>query len=91
MTAKDRPGLLYDLAQVFAAHKLRLDSAHLGSYGERVTDIFYIQTAEQEKLKPGKWRDGLSAALCEVMKLDRYDAPRTPARVLARSRSAESF
>lgn len=43
VTAADRPGLLYCLAQVFARNKITLKMAKIMTLGDRVEDIFIIQ------------------------------------------------
>ncbi|NYT60937.1 [protein-PII] uridylyltransferase [Alcaligenaceae bacterium] len=43
VTAADRPGLLYSLAQVFAAHAINLKMAKVLTLGDRVEDIFIIE------------------------------------------------
>jgi len=40
---RDRPGLLYDIARELADAKLSIRSAHVGAYGERVHDVFYVE------------------------------------------------
>ncbi|MFT0548321.1 [protein-PII] uridylyltransferase [Allopusillimonas ginsengisoli] len=43
ITAADRPGLLYSLAQVFALHGIDLKMAKIMTLGDRVEDIFIIE------------------------------------------------
>jgi [protein-PII] uridylyltransferase len=43
VTAADRPGLLYSLAQVFAQHAVSLKMAKVMTLGDRVEDIFIIE------------------------------------------------
>ncbi|RIY41747.1 [protein-PII] uridylyltransferase [Neopusillimonas maritima] len=43
VTASDRPGLLYSLAQVFARHDINLQMAKVLTLGDRVEDVFIIQ------------------------------------------------
>jgi [protein-PII] uridylyltransferase len=43
VTAADRPGLLYSLARVFAAHRINLVMAKILTLGDRVEDIFIIE------------------------------------------------
>jgi len=42
VTAQDRPGLLYRILQAFASCKVRLVNAKVGTFGERVEDVFFI-------------------------------------------------
>jgi len=43
LTATDRPGLLYQLAQVFVQHGVRLHMAKIMTLGDRVEDVFILQ------------------------------------------------
>ncbi len=43
VTAADRPGLLYSLAQVFAANAINLKMAKILTLGDRIEDIFIIE------------------------------------------------
>lgn len=43
VTAADRPGLLYSLAQVFAENSINLQMAKVMTLGDRVEDIFIIE------------------------------------------------
>jgi [protein-PII] uridylyltransferase len=60
VVAQDRPGLLYQVALSLAACNLKLVTAKVATFGERVEDIFFIatpdgklvtETATQEALK----------------------------------------
>ena len=42
LTAADRPGLLFDVASVLAAHGIRLHTAKIATLGERVEDTFLL-------------------------------------------------
>jgi [protein-PII] uridylyltransferase len=44
VTATDRPGLLYSLAHVFAAYSINLKMAKVMTLGDRVEDIFIIES-----------------------------------------------
>ncbi len=50
VNAKDRPGLLYDLAYTLYHLKLSLFSAHIATYGERAVDVFYIKDLTGQKV-----------------------------------------
>jgi len=43
LTATDRPGLLYTLAQVFARHGINLKMAKIMTLGDRVEDVFMVE------------------------------------------------
>jgi [protein-PII] uridylyltransferase len=51
VNAKDRPGLLYDLAYALYRLKLSLFSAHVATYGERAIDVFYVRDLVGQKVK----------------------------------------
>ena len=88
---RDRPGLLHEVADVLADMKLSIHSAHVGSYGERVFDAFYVQNAQGQKLGTKARKDSLKERLLAVLGREELDAPHTPARKLKRSRAVDSF
>jgi [protein-PII] uridylyltransferase len=45
-SGRDRLGLLADLARVCAESKVSIVSAHIDTYGERASDVFYVQEEE---------------------------------------------
>ena len=45
LTAADRPGLLFDIAEVLASHGIRLHTAKIATLGERVEDTFLLTGA----------------------------------------------
>ncbi len=91
VTARDRLALLHDVAQSLAAEGLSLTSAHVGSYGERVFDAFYVQSGEGGKLTDPEAIARLEAALFEVVRRGEPDAPSTPARTLKRAAAVDRF
>ncbi|NVJ69111.1 MAG: [protein-PII] uridylyltransferase [Alphaproteobacteria bacterium] len=50
VNAKDRPGLLYDMAYALYRLKLSLVSAHVATYGERAIDVFYVRDLLGQKV-----------------------------------------
>ncbi len=50
VNAKDRPGLLYDLAYALYRLKLSIYSAHVATYGERAIDVFYVRDLVGQKV-----------------------------------------
>ena len=91
LSGRDRPGLLYDVATVLADANLSIRSAHVGSYGERVFDAFYVQTQSGEKLADETVKSTLRRRLLALLGSDEPDEPRTPARTLKRASAADSF
>ncbi len=91
ITARNRPGLLRDVAQVLADNDLSIHSAHVGSYGERVFDAFYVKTQSGGKLTDPAARDALKADLLAILSNEEPDAPTTPIRKLARARASDNF
>ncbi|HEU0223094.1 MAG TPA: ACT domain-containing protein, partial [Paracoccaceae bacterium] len=43
VSARDRPGLLYDLTRTLAANGISISSAVIATYGERAVDVFYVK------------------------------------------------
>lgn len=41
--ARNRPGLLYDLAELIRDLKLSISAARISTYGERAVDVFYVK------------------------------------------------
>jgi [protein-PII] uridylyltransferase len=58
ITAADRPGLLFDIAEVLAAHGISVETAKITTLGERVEDSFLLSG------------DGLAQESC-VVKIER--------------------
>lgn len=91
VTARNRPGLLRDVARVVAEHDLSIHSAHVGSYGERVFDAFYVQTKDGQKLTDETLKETLKTHLLAILSSEEPDAPATPIRKLARARASDNF
>ena len=88
VSGRDRPGLLSDVSAVFAEAGVSIVSAHVGSYGERVFDAFYVKLPDGfDADMKSSLRDQLLAALGR----EEPDGPRTPARKLKRASAADSF
>ena len=84
VSGADRPGLLVELARVFADHQLSIRSAHIAGFGERAVDSFYVTDLKGQKPGPGPRLDRLREALERV--LDRRTAD--PDRVCAPVRAS---
>ena len=87
-SGRNRPGLLSDVSAVLAKADISIVSAHVGSYGERVFDAFYVKLPEGfDDAMKSTLRDQLLAALGR----EEPDGPSTPARKLKRASAADSF
>ena len=88
VSGRDRTGLLSDVSTVLAEAGVSIVSAHVGSYGERVFDAFYVKL-------PDGFSDDMKTSLREhlltALGREEPDAPRTPARKLKRASAADSF
>ncbi len=80
VSGRDRAGLLADLARVLAEGGLSINSAHIDSHGERVGDVFYVQTLEGGKLTEEARIVEIRARLIEAMREGEPDAPSTVGR-----------
>ena len=88
VSGRDRPGLLSDVSKVLADAGISIVSAHVGSYGERVFDAFYVDLPDGfDDAMKSSLRDQLLAALGR----EELDGPSTPARKLKRASAADSF
>ncbi|MEM1102791.1 MAG: [protein-PII] uridylyltransferase [Pseudomonadota bacterium] len=50
ITARDRPGVLFDLASALTEMGVSILSAHAATYGERAVDAFYVQDVPAHKI-----------------------------------------
>lgn len=91
VAGRDRAGLLHELARVIVDNELNITSAHVGSYGERVFDAFYVQTANGSKLLDETLKSTLKQQLLAVLQSHEPEGPQTPARKLARAMAKDSF
>jgi len=46
----DQPGILASIGKIFAEHNLQLLNARIATLGERVEDLFYVVSADNEKI-----------------------------------------
>ena len=84
VSGRDRPGLLFDIARELAEARLSIRSAHVGAYGERVHDVFYVEPLGGGPMPP-EMDQPLTEKLEAVLALQAPNAPRIPARTLARA------
>ncbi len=64
ISARDRLGLLYDMASVFRDRGLDIRAAKINTMGLRVVDVFYVQTQKRKKLI----NEALQESLIEALK-----------------------
>ena len=50
VSGKDRPGLLYELATIISDLKLNIYSAHISTFGEQASDVFYVLNYDGSKI-----------------------------------------
>jgi [protein-PII] uridylyltransferase len=67
VSASDRPGLLYAIARVLAAHRVNLQLAKVSTLGERVEDTFVI---EGEALQHNKAQIEIETELLQALAAD---------------------
>jgi len=84
VSGRDRPGLLYDIACELADTGLSIRSAHVGAYGERVHDVFYVEMLSGGGMPP-EMDEKLISRLEVVLRSQTPTAPRIPAHTLARA------
>lgn len=63
----DKRGLLYRVTNALAQAGCSISTAHIATYGEKVVDVFYIQTEDNQKLRDTAAQAALRAALQEVI------------------------
>ena len=88
VSGRNRPGLLRDLARTFADNRLLIRSAHVGTYGEQACDVFYVRELDGLKIASARRREALARKLTAVLRAGEPDAPKTPAKTLARARAS---
>ena len=64
VTASDRPGLLYSIARVLAAHGISIELAKISTLGERVEDTFLLQG---EQLQHGRTQLAIEQELLQAL------------------------
>jgi [protein-PII] uridylyltransferase len=61
--ARDRPGLLHDVAQALYDLGLSISLSKINTEGTRVADVFYVREADGRKVAPGERQQEIRAAL----------------------------
>ena len=76
INARDRLGLLYDLAKVLLDRGVVIQSAHIATWGERAVDVFYVQEADGRRVTNGNRIKALKRDLLTAVGVQL--APKTP-------------
>jgi [protein-PII] uridylyltransferase len=50
VNARDRAGLLYDIAHVLADMNVDISSAYIATFGEKAVDVFYVTDTKRKKI-----------------------------------------
>ena len=79
VVAQDRAGLLYQIALALAACDVRLVTAKVATFGERVEDIFFITTPDGKPVSDPDKQEALKKEIVERLDLK---AEPTEARAL---------
>jgi [protein-PII] uridylyltransferase len=82
VSGRDRHGLLYEIARELTGAGLSIRSAHVGAYGERVHDVFYVEMQSGGTMPP-EMDEKLIARLEVVLSSHAPTAPKIPAHTLA--------
>ena len=73
VSALDRPGLLYALADCLFAENVSVKAARIATFGERVKDVFYVTDLDGHKITQLRRKNKLKAALEKLI-----DDPKSP-------------
>ena len=65
--AKDRPGLLYTLAQTLHDLAISITLSKINTEGTRVADVFYVSERDGSKVAPGARREQIHDALVRAI------------------------
>ncbi len=63
----DRAGLLYDLTRELADLNLTIGSAHIGTYGEKAVDVFYVTDLTGGKIVNGARQKKIIQRLTDIL------------------------
>ncbi|OGI39210.1 MAG: hypothetical protein A2140_05000 [Candidatus Muproteobacteria bacterium RBG_16_62_13] len=70
VTTQDRPGLLYQIALALRACGLNLVNAKVATYGERVEDIFFVNTPDGRPVSAPEQRACLEREILSRLSTD---------------------
>jgi [protein-PII] uridylyltransferase len=63
----DRPGLLYELTTALGQMNLNIASAHIATFGERASDVFYVTDLIGTKIEQGARQAVIKRALKPIL------------------------
>ena len=63
----DRPGLLARIGRIFFDFDIELQAAKIATLGERVEDVFFITTADQQPIDDPALAEQIQAAICKEL------------------------
>jgi [protein-PII] uridylyltransferase len=72
VNARDRPALLYALADALFQSKVTIHSAHIATYGERAVDTFYVTDLTRDKITAPLRLKSLERRLLDAASGDSY-------------------
>ena len=71
-SGKDRPGLLNDLTRKISDLNINIRSAHIATFGERATDVFYVLSKNGDKITSKSKLKNIQNELIKSMSFDEY-------------------
>ena len=72
VSAKDRPGLLNDLTRKISDLSIDIRSAHIATFGERATDVFYVLNKSGEKISSRSKIENIQKELIKSISFSEY-------------------
>ena len=72
VSAKDRPGLLNDLTRKISDLSIDIRSAHIATFGERATDVFYVLNKSGEKISSRNKIENIQKELIKSISFNEY-------------------
>jgi [protein-PII] uridylyltransferase len=73
INGRDRAGLLYALAVVFAGMNVQISSAKIATYGHRIVDVFYVRDMFEHKITDETFLSSMYGSLKHVLNEDRQN------------------
>ncbi len=67
LNGRDRPGLLYQIAHALSEENIQINAAKIATFGEEVTDVFYVKDAFGMKVEQKKRCDMLTKKLQNIL------------------------